>query len=125
MKTPLLEIRNLNAWYGKGRPVLSGLSLELGEHETIGLIGVNGAGKTTFIKTLSGLLEGVRLDAALWQGKPFLFRDREFKKQRYVVFAEDHSFPFFTFREYASYVAASYGKNLSDMEELIHGFHFE
>lgn len=125
MKTPLMEIQNLNAWYDKGRPVLSGLSLELGEHETVGLIGLNGAGKTTFIKTLSGLLEGFRLDAGLWQGKPFRFRDREFKKERYVVFAEDHSFSFFTFREYASYVAASYGRKLSDMDELIHGFHFE
>ena len=125
MKGPLLELRNVNAWYDSGRPVLSGLSLELGEHETVGLIGLNGAGKTTFIKTLSGLLEGFRLDAALWQGKPFRFRDGEFKKERYVVFAEDHSFSFFTFREYASYVAASYGRKLSDVDELIHGFHFE
>lgn len=65
------------------------------------------------------------MKAAWWQGKPLLFRDREFKKERYVVFAEDHSFQFFTFREYASYVAASYGRKLSDIDELIHGFHFE
>lgn len=41
----LLSICNLNAWYAKGKNVLSGLSIDLGEHETVGLIGLNGAGK--------------------------------------------------------------------------------
>lgn len=54
-----------------------------------------------------------------------MFRDRGFKKERYIVFAEDHSFRFFTFREYISYVGASYGKKLSDIDELVQGFHFE
>ena len=57
-----------------------------------------------------------QVKAAWRQGKPLLFRDRKFKKERYVVFAEDHSFQFFTFREYASYVAASYGRKLSDID---------
>ena len=52
----LLSLRNLNVWYTAGHPVLSGLSLDLGEHEVVGLIGLNGAGKTTFIKTVAGLL---------------------------------------------------------------------
>ena len=52
-----LSICNLNAWYAKGKNVLSGLSIDLGEHETVDLIGLNGAGKTTLIKVLSGLLD--------------------------------------------------------------------
>lgn len=121
----LLVLKNLNVWYTKGKPVLEKFSMELKRNEVVGLIGLNGAGKTTFIKTLSGLLDSFRAETALWQDKPFMFRDREFKKERYVVFAEDHAFRFFTFREYLSYVGASYGKSLSDTEELVQGFHFE
>ena len=124
-KGELLVLKNLNVWYTKGRPVLERFSLELKRNEVVGLIGLNGAGKTTFIKTLSGLLDSFQAETALWQDKPLVFRDKGFKKERYIVFAEDHSFQFFTFREYISYVGASYGKKLSDIEELVQGFHFE
>ncbi len=121
----LLSLRNLSVWYTREKPVLHQFTLDLGANEVVGLIGLNGAGKTTFIKTLSGLLGSFQTEDALWKGKPLRFRDKNFQKERYIVFAEDHSFQFFTFREYASYVAASYGSKLSDVDELIHGFHFE
>ena len=47
MGEALLDIKGLTAWYEKGRPVLSDLSLKLGTREITGLIGLNGAGKTT------------------------------------------------------------------------------
>lgn len=120
----LLSLNDLSVWYTAGHPVLSGLSLDLGEHEVVGLIGLNGAGKTTFIKTVAGLLPGYRLDSAAWDGHSFSFRDKEFKRSRYIVFAEDRSFQYFTFREYLAYVAASYGVLLPDVSDLIRGFHF-
>lgn len=123
----LLVLKDLGVWYTKGRPVLDRFSMELRTNEVVGLIGLNGAGKTTLIKTLSGLIDSFQAETAQWQGKKLSFRNREFKKERYVVFAEDHSFRFFTFREYLSYVGASYGKTLPDsvIEELVQGFHFE
>lgn len=121
----LLVLNDLSVWYKRGKPVLDNFSLELGTNEVVGLIGLNGAGKTTFIKALSGLLNGFRVENTLWQGKPFSFRDTAFKKERYTVFAEDHSFQFFTFREYVSYAAASYKAKLTDIDELVRGFHFE
>ena len=121
----LFVLKDLNVWYAKGKPVLEKFSMELGTNEVVGLIGLNGAGKTTFIKTLSGLIDSFQAETALWQDKPLVFRDKGFKKERYIVFAEDHSFQFFTFREYISYVGASYGKKMSDIEELVRGFHFE
>lgn len=145
MSDSLLTIRNLSVWYAKksgfaglrnlshkpesteqfSKNVLSNVSLELAKHEIVGLIGLNGAGKTTLIKTICGLLGTFQVESVSWQGKSLKFRNPEFKKERYAVFAEDHSFPFFTFREYASYVSASYGRKLSDIDELVHGFHFE
>lgn len=121
----LLVLNDLSVWYTQGNPVLDKFSMELGTNEVVGLIGLNGAGKTTFIKALSGLLDSFQAETALWQDKPLVFRDRGFKKERYIVFAEDHSFRFFTFCEYISYVGASYGKKLSDIDELVQGFHFE
>lgn len=121
----LLILKNLDVWYTKGRPVLKNFSIELGRNEVIGLIGLNGAGKTTFMKTLSGLIDSYQVETALWQDKPLVFRDKRFKEERYIVFAEDHSFQYFTFREYISYVEASYGKKMSGVDELVQGFHFE
>ena len=80
--TALLSLNNLSVWYTAGHPVLSGLSLDLGEHEVVGLIGLNGAGKTTFIKTVAGLLPDCHLDEATWDGHPFSFRDKAFKRSR-------------------------------------------
>lgn len=121
----LLVFKDLSVWYTRGKPVLDKFSMELGANEVVGLIGLNGAGKTTFIKVLSGLLDSFHVETSLWQGKPFAFRNKGFKKERYTVFAEDHSFQFFTFREYVSYVEKSYGMKLSDIDELVLGFHFE
>lgn len=121
----LLSLNNLSAWYATGHPVLSDFSLDVGTNEVVGLIGLNGAGKTTFIKTVAGLLSGYRLDSAAWDGHAFSFRDKAFKQNRYIVFAEDRSFQYFTFREYLAYVAASYGMPLPDVSTLVAGFHFE
>ena len=121
----LLSLNHLSVWYTADHPILSDFSLDLGANEVVGLIGLNGAGKTTFIKTVAGLLPGYRLNSAAWDGHSFSFRDKAFKKNRYIVFAEDRSFQYFTFREYLAYVAASYGAPLPDVSNLVSGFHFE
>lgn len=121
----LLSLHNLSVWYAADHPILSDLSLDLRANEVVGLIGLNGAGKTTFIKTVAGLLPGYRLDSAAWDGHSFSFRDKEFRRNRYIVFGEDRSFQYFTFREYLAYAAASYGVPLPDVSGLVRGFHFE
>lgn len=125
MKTALLEINNLSAWYCREKKVLSNFSLRLAEHEAVGLIGLNGAGKTTFLQVLSGLHSRFQAEDILFHGKPVKMRERNFKLCRYTVFAEDHSFQYFTFREYLSYVFSAYGKEVPDVSELMQGFHFE
>jgi len=49
-----LEIRNLSCGYGKRR-VVDSISLSINAGEVIGLLGANGCGKTTLIKTILGL----------------------------------------------------------------------
>lgn len=52
---PLLKINRLNAGYGDIQ-VLFDLSLEVHPGEVLSIIGANGVGKTTLLKTLSGLM---------------------------------------------------------------------
>jgi len=54
-KTMLLEVKDLNVYYGAIH-ALQGISFNLDEGEIITLIGANGAGKSTTLKTISGLL---------------------------------------------------------------------
>ena len=52
---PLLEIENIHAYYGHIH-ALKGVSLHVDKGEIVTLIGANGAGKSTMLKTTSGLL---------------------------------------------------------------------
>lgn len=51
----LLQARSITAAYGDAQ-ALFGMDLELAAGEVLALIGSNGAGKSTFLKTLTGLL---------------------------------------------------------------------
>jgi branched-chain amino acid transport system ATP-binding protein len=50
----LLRINNVETYYGNIR-ALQGISLEVPEGSTVTLLGANGAGKSTTLKTISGL----------------------------------------------------------------------
>jgi ATP-binding cassette subfamily F protein 3 len=52
---PLLVLEGVNAGYGD-KLVLSDVNLSLQSEQRIGLLGINGAGKSTFIKTVAGVL---------------------------------------------------------------------
>ena len=66
----LLEIRNLNVYYGEFH-ALSGIALDVETRQVVSLMGANSAGKSTLLKTISGILkpstgtidfEGKRID---------------------------------------------------------------
>jgi branched-chain amino acid transport system ATP-binding protein len=61
MKTPLLEVQNLNAWYGSTQ-ALFGVSFTLNEGEITTILGANGAGKTT---TLRAMCQTVRTSGSV------------------------------------------------------------
>ncbi|TNB46612.1 ABC transporter ATP-binding protein [Martelella lutilitoris] len=53
--TKLLEAKGLEAFYGDFQ-ALFGVDISVGEGEAVALIGANGAGKSTFLKALTGLV---------------------------------------------------------------------
>ena len=55
LPNPLLQLDKADLGYG-GEPVLNGIDLSLESGARYGLLGVNGSGKSTFIKTLAGEL---------------------------------------------------------------------
>jgi branched-chain amino acid transport system ATP-binding protein len=64
--TPVLAVDNLRVSYGSV-DALHGVSLEVHAGETVALIGSNGAGKSTTLRAISGLLKA-RSGAIVWQG---------------------------------------------------------
>ncbi len=52
---PLLEVKGLNSWYGESH-VLHGVDMTVGEGEMITILGRNGVGKSTTLRTIVGIL---------------------------------------------------------------------
>lgn len=64
----MLELRQVSAAYGPVR-ALHDVSVMVQQGEIVTLIGANGAGKTTMLRTISGLLKPVRGSQILFEGK--------------------------------------------------------
>lgn len=123
--TNLLTIKGLKASYSQ-QPVLFDINLSLYEHEVVGLIGLNGAGKTTLLHCLAGIHEHVKIEEFFYFNQSSYPSCPLFKKDRYIVFAEDDSFEFFTFNEYIRYIHKIYGETLNHqaLEHFVQGFNF-
>jgi branched-chain amino acid transport system ATP-binding protein len=55
VSTPFLEISGLHGWYGESH-VLHGVDLQVGEGEVVTLLGRNGAGRTSTLRAIMGLI---------------------------------------------------------------------
>jgi branched-chain amino acid transport system ATP-binding protein len=55
MSEPMLAVESLSAWYGAAR-ILYDLTFEVGRGEVVALMGRNGAGKSTTMKAIMGLI---------------------------------------------------------------------
>ncbi len=56
MPKPLLTVDNIHCGYD-GVPVIQGISIEVYPGELVAIVGTNGAGKTTMMKTIAGLIK--------------------------------------------------------------------
>jgi branched-chain amino acid transport system ATP-binding protein len=65
---PLVIVEDLHTFYGKSH-ILHGVSLSVGRGEVVGLLGRNGVGKSTTLKTIMGLVSPSE-GKVLFEGKP-------------------------------------------------------
>jgi len=69
----LLEVNGLNSYYGDSH-ILFDVSLKVEQHEVVALLGRNGAGKSTTLKSLMGVLKprsgAIKLDGKDLSGSP-------------------------------------------------------
>ena len=68
MDTPILKVSNIESYYG---PIMAirGVSLEAPKGKIVTILGANGAGKTTILKTISGVLDP-RKGSIEFEGRP-------------------------------------------------------
>jgi len=65
-----MEIRGLEAWYGESH-VLHGVDIDIREGEVVTLLGRNGAGKTSTLRSIMGLVPR-RTGSVQYEGKEFV-----------------------------------------------------
>ncbi|CAM4061577.1 ABC transporter ATP-binding protein [Lederbergia lenta] len=103
----LLEVQNLTGGYTK-RPVLKDISFKMESGEMIGLIGLNGAGKSTTIKHIIGLMEqrsgSISVNGNQLKENPELYRKQlSFVPETPILYEE------LTLEEHLKMTAMAYG----------------
>ena len=81
---PLLQINNLSLAYG-AKEILKAVQLTVCPGEILGIVGSSGGGKSTLLKTLTGLLPAnavITGGEILWQGRSLLSGGRDRKSTR-------------------------------------------
>lgn len=96
---PLLELRNIETFYG---PVMAirGVSMQVRQGQIVALLGANGAGKTTVLKTISGAMEPQK-GSVLLAGEPIQGRDPDWVARKGIAHVPEgrEVFPFLSVEE--------------------------
>lgn len=83
----MLEVRNLTKDY-ENKPLLKGVSFEVGQGELVCLLGSSGSGKSTILRIIAGL-EEPESGAVLWEGQDF--RDVPTHKRGFGLMFQDYA----------------------------------
>ena len=67
---PILSVQNLEAWYGESH-ILHGINFQVSPGEVVTLLGRNGAGKTSTLKSVMGII-GKRAGSIRFDGKEII-----------------------------------------------------
>lgn len=111
----LLQINGVTGGYTRN-PVLKNVSFEVNHNEMVGLIGLNGAGKSTTIKHVIGLMEPHKGEIAI-NGKTFQEDKEAYRKQFTFVPETPILYDELTLDEHLSMTAMAYGLDKKTFEE--------
>lgn len=107
MAIMILDVNNLTGGYSR-EPVLKDLSFQINEGEIVGLIGLNGAGKSTTIKHIIGLLQP--MSGSIHLNDVSLIEDNQTYRQSFSYLPElPVLYEELTLREHLELTALSYG----------------
>ena len=99
MTEPILALRNTETYYG---PVMAirGVSLDVAEGDIVTVLGANGAGKTTILKTISGVMDPAK-GQVLFEGREIQNRDPDWVARHGIAHVPEgrEVFPFLSVRE--------------------------
>lgn len=111
----ILEMINLKKNYGN-KEVLKGINLKVKKGEIIGYIGANGAGKSTTVKIILGLIEDYEGDVILF-GENIKDGDGEYKKRIGYVPEIADLYESLTAMEYLTFIGQLYGVEVNSLEK--------
>lgn len=114
-QNPVLEIKDLRKSYVPGVPVLRGVSFSVYPGEIIGYIGANGAGKSTTIKLMLGLLSVDEGEITLF-GNPIDPKSGTFKTKIGYVPEGGDLYENLSPAEYFSFLGTIYGLSPDTIE---------
>lgn len=123
----LLKVEHVTGGYTRN-PVLKDISFEVNEKEMVALIGLNGAGKSTTIKHVIGLMEPHKGDITI-NGKTFNENKEEYRRQFTFVPETPILYDELTLDEHLRLTAMAYGLDENTFAErkqlLLKEFHMD
>jgi ABC-2 type transport system ATP-binding protein len=113
----MLRIKNLTKTYPGGKRAVDGLSLSVKPGEIYGFIGHNGAGKSTTIRAVCGVMD---FDGGEISVDGLDVRKNALEVKRRIAYVPDNPelYEFMTGRQYIALVADLYGVSAAQREEL-------
>jgi ABC-2 type transport system ATP-binding protein len=104
---PMIQLKGVKYGYSKSENLFQNMDLEIKEGNIVGLLGKNGAGKSSLLRLINGLLKAQQGDVSVFGYNPF---DRSpFFLQNVMMIPEEYNLPDKTTMEkYASSLAMFY-----------------
>ncbi|MFK0162950.1 ABC transporter ATP-binding protein [Rhizobium sp. NPDC090279] len=122
---PLLDVQGLNAWYGESH-ILHGVDMRVDEGETVTILGRNGVGKTTTLRTIVGIVRA-RKGRIAFAGKDMMQVPLHKTAHQGIGFVPEERGIFSTLSVYENLmlppVVAAGGMTLDEIFELFPNLH--